>query len=68
MIKYKLQAIGLNDNQCDEVFLIMNQMPIHILEGVNNVYAHIENGIIIIEPNNESKYNLTYLDTFALGS
>jgi hypothetical protein len=51
-IYQELRVIGLTHDQCSNVMDLINGLPIHIKEGVNNTKVNISNGIIMVEPNN----------------
>lgn len=52
-IYQELRHIGLTHDQCDNVMDLIDTLPIHIKEGINNTKVSISNGVITVEPNNE---------------
>jgi hypothetical protein len=50
-IYQELRFIGLTHDQCSDVIDLIDTLPIHIKEGVNNTKVSVSNGIITVEPN-----------------
>jgi len=50
-IYQELRAVGLTHDQCSDVIDLIDTLPIHIKDGVNNTKVSISNGIITAEPN-----------------
>jgi hypothetical protein len=50
-IYQELRVVGLTHDQCSDVMDLIDTLPIHIKEGVNNTKVSVSNGIITVEPN-----------------
>lgn len=50
-IYQELRDIGLTHDQCSIVMDLIDTLPIHIKEGINNTKVSVSNGIITVEPN-----------------
>ena len=50
-IYQELRIIGLTHDQCSDVMDLIDTLPIHIKEGINNTKVSVSNGIITVEPN-----------------
>jgi hypothetical protein len=50
-IYQELRVVGLTHDQCSDVIDLIDTLPIHIKDGVNNTKVSISNGIITVEPN-----------------
>ena len=50
-IYQELRIIGLTHDQCSDVMNLIDTLPIHIIDGVNNTKVSVSNGIITVEPN-----------------
>ena len=50
-IYQELRFIGLTHDQCSDVMDLIDTLPIHIKDGINNTKVSVSNGIITVEPN-----------------
>jgi hypothetical protein len=50
-IYQELRVVGLTHEQCFDVMNLIDTLPIHIKEGVNNTKVSVSNGIITVETN-----------------
>ena len=50
-IYQELRFVGLTHDQCSDVMDLIDTLPIHIKEGVNNTKVSVSNGVITVEPN-----------------
>ena len=50
-IYQELRVIGLTHDQCSDVMDLIDTLPIHIKDGINNTKVSVSNGIITVEPN-----------------
>ena len=50
-IYQELRFIGLTHDQCSDVMDLIDTLPIHIKEGINNTKVSVSNGIITVESN-----------------
>lgn len=50
-IYQELRVIGLTHDQCSDVMDLIDTLPIHIKEDINNTKVSVSNGIITVEPN-----------------
>lgn len=50
-IYQELRVVGLTHDQCSDVMDLIDTLPIHIKEGVNNTKVSVSNGLITVEPN-----------------
>ena len=50
-IYQELRVVGLTHDQCSDVMDLIDTLPIHIKDGINNTKVSVSNGIITVEPN-----------------
>lgn len=50
-IYQELRVVGLTHDQCRDVMDLIDTLPIHIKDGINNTKVSVSNGIITVEPN-----------------
>ena len=50
-IYQELRVIGLTHDQCSDVMDLIDTLPIHIKDCINNTKVSVSNGIITVEPN-----------------
>jgi hypothetical protein len=50
-IYQELRVVGLTHEQCSDVMDLIDTLPIHIKDGINNTKVSVSNGIITVEPN-----------------
>lgn len=50
-IYQELRVVGLTHEQCSDIMDLIDTLPIHIKDGINNTKVSVSNGIITVEPN-----------------